>query len=57
MNGRKAKRLRKQAYGDQPLRGERSYFYVPRRGRSGCRPIVNGPGSPRAVYQQLKKSA
>ena len=58
MNGRKAKELRRQAYGDTSQRTEREYYYDnKRRGRSGRRPIVNGPSTPRAVYQRLKKSA
>lgn len=55
MNGRKAKELRRQAYGDTSQREERKY-YKGSAGRSGRRPIVNGPSTPRAVYQRLKKA-
>lgn len=68
MNARKAKRLRREAYGDQSLRAEREYQQrvykiapVSRRDISDpditgeVRTIRNKPGTPRAVYQALKK--
>ena len=52
MRGTVAKRLRKQIYGDQSLRGKRTYRY------SGNAPLYNGGlvnEGPRRAYQQAKK--
>ena len=50
MNGRTAKKLRKAAYGDLSLKAPRTY----RTDEKGTR--TNEKGTPRAVYQLLKKN-
>ena len=49
MNGRKAKALRREVYGDGSRRPKRQYV----RGRNGG--IENAPNSLRARYQSAKK--
>jgi hypothetical protein len=59
MRGTKAKKLRKEVYGDTSLRIERKYVG----GEHGWHafapqaPIRNHPDSPRAKYQLAKKGA
>ena len=48
MRGAKAKRLRREVYGDLSLRNPRRYVQVNRD------TLVNAPDSPRAVYQRRK---
>lgn len=50
MRGVKAKRLRREAYGDLSLRNPRQYVKV------NAVTLANAPRSPRAVYQRLKAS-
>lgn len=52
MNGRKAKALRKEIYGDDSKRPKRVYGYL-----KGVEGIRNHPASPRAKYQALKRQA
>jgi hypothetical protein len=54
MRGTKAKRLRKQIYGDTSLRVERSYIRQSGRYYRGGG-IINHPDSPRAKYQAAKR--
>jgi len=49
MNGRKAKALRREVYGDGTRRPKRRYVR-----KNGT--IENAPNSPRARYQEAKKS-
>lgn len=59
MNGKRAKAIRRQVYGDKSLRGERKYVQVRnQRGKDGWLPgtIRNHPTSLRAQYQRAKRA-
>lgn len=56
MNGKKAKKIRRQVYGDQSLRSPRSYEADIVFTRKGARRIIrNVSTSLRALYQAAKK--
>lgn len=62
MNGGKAKKLRKEVYGDKSLRQRREYERLrnQRHGKTGEMTegtIINKPGSLRAKYQRAKRAA
>jgi hypothetical protein len=50
MNGKKAKAIRRDVYGDQSQREPRQYA------RTNSGGIINRPDSLRALYQKAKKS-
>jgi hypothetical protein len=62
MNGKKAKRIRSEVYGDNSLREKREYKrlrnqFDPWQGRFVQGTIINKHGSLRDKYQRAKRSA
>lgn len=59
MNSKKAKRIRKEVYGDLSTKGERQYVESNHRRVKGgvSKTLTNAPGSLRAKYLKAKKEA